>query len=94
MTRQHERLATVTPNDFVMLDQIWLTAQTKLKQIAKNDFKQLRARFKQKNIEFDRDGLTKYYSIKRPNVHSVQQLKSDLEQFTEILIKENFEPEK
>lgn len=64
------------------------------RQIDKDEFKHLERHFKNQDIIFDFEGLIKMYDIKRPTIVSAQQLESDLIKFTELLKKENFEPQK
>lgn len=61
--------------------------------IDEDELKHLERSFKNQGIIFDYDGLVKIYDIKRPIATSIQQLKSDLIKFTELLKRKGFEPQ-
>jgi hypothetical protein len=63
------------------------------KQLGKEEFKQLQDLFKTHGVEFDMASFVKRYDTKRPPVHSIQELKQDLEQFTALLQQNGFRPE-
>ena len=73
---------------------IQFKALVNYRQIDKDEFKHLEQHFKNHGIIFDFEGLVKMYDMKKPTIHSAQQLKSDLIKFTELLKKENFKPQK
>lgn len=73
---------------------IQFKALIKHKQIEEDDLKKLENQLKTQNIVFDFDGIIKMYNLKRLTIHSIIQLESDLVKFTELLKKQNFEPEK
>jgi hypothetical protein len=73
---------------------ILFKALTEPRRIEKNEFKILEIGFQRSDIMFDEGGLTKFYNINLPTVRTIEHLKSDLEQFTSTLKKENFNPAK
>lgn len=67
---------------------------TAWRQIKKNEYKRLSKEFKTHDIEFDIGCLIKRYNIKRLSVFTIDDLRSDLHGFTELLKQNGFEPQK
>jgi hypothetical protein len=65
-----------------------------LKKIKKSEYERISKKFGNYNIEFELGSLVKKYNTKRLSVHTIQNLKRDLEEFTELLKHEGFEPQK
>ena len=57
------------------------------------EYMQYARRFEELGCAFERFMLTKKYAYKKQHFHSTEELKNDLIGITEILKKENFEPE-
>ncbi len=67
---------------------------TEWKKLNKSQYNSLSKKFSEQKIEFRIGSLVKQYNTKRPPVLTIHDLKSDLEQFTELLKQEGFEPKK
>lgn len=70
---------------------IQFTAPVEWKPI---EFDRVQERFKQYNIELIAGGLVKYYDIRNPEVHTIEELRADLEEFIDLLKQEGLEPKK
>jgi len=62
------------------------------KDVNRNEYKRLTKLFKPNNIEFDFGNCVKRYNIKKLLVHSVDDIKRDLEEITNLLISGGFKP--
>ena len=87
-------------NDFALIcnverstpNQMAFRAITKDRRLDKSEFKKLENILKGHNIEFDFGALTKTYNLKKIQFKGISDLSADLEQFTDLLKENGFEP--
>ncbi|RCH54209.1 hypothetical protein DJ568_12985 [Mucilaginibacter hurinus] len=87
-------------NDFTLIcnvernspNKIAFRAIAKDKQLDKSEFKKLEHVLKGNNIELDFGALTKAYNLKKIQFMTISDLNTDLEQFTDLLKENGFEP--
>ena len=67
-------------------------APTEWKKLDKTEYRRLTEKFQVHNIEFRIGSLVKQYDIKQSTLHTVSDIKQDLEYFTTLLREEGFIP--
>jgi len=71
---------------------IEFTALTEPLCLDQNEYKDLKARLKQDSLYPNFEGITKQYCLGQLRVLSIEQIKLDLEQLTDILKREEIKP--